>query len=284
MTTMFAAAFLTRSPAKAMAIYLIFQFAFLMPLFGTGFLTILEFCTYYTIAVFVATIDGWLLALVMNVPSVFMNRRIDFGDCGCCIDDKCQKPIKAKISRTENGARGMKWGAFIYRVAFGSLIIMLFAVATLSYELIPAPVQWVGMLISILCLVVIHVIFYFVFRYTPPGKPAVERMRVFKSLQAVYLTKMLDGKYADMTLDVVLYLAIFYVPMTLAFCCTSMWAPWWWQFWTCLIIFAFYFVLFIIAGLTWLKFDCETKRCEPRPTRCTPAAPERQALTGKSDE
>jgi hypothetical protein len=274
LVTGFAASFLTRSPAKAMAIFLIFQFAFLMPIFGTGFLTIMEFCTYYTLAYFCVSIIGWMLALVMNVPSVFMNRRSDI-DEGCCMVEKCvtgesrMAATRRKLIATGEKGRRMKIGALIYRIVFGSLFIMLFAAATLPYELIPAPLQWLGMLISILCLALIHVIFYFVFRFVPRGGRGVQRMMPLKSVQAVYLSHFREH-WVDMTVDVVLYLAIFYVPASLAFCCTSIWAPWWWQFWTYLIICAAYFVFFLIAGLVWLKLDCEPiPKCEV-PLRINP--------------
>jgi hypothetical protein len=238
MVAAFILGFTTRSPGKPAIVYILYHEVFYWPIFGTGFVSALDFHVFYALAFLMHAVAGWMLAMVLNVPSLFS------GNDGCCNEQKTDKcPKEKKIP--------MGYLAWIYRLCLGIVVVGLFIVSTLGFELIPLSLMPLGMIVSLVCLLIAHTVFWLAFsNYGKKGKQGI------KNRQAIYVTLFYRaGKWirSDMTPDVVLYFAIYYIPMTLVFCLVFTWASWWWQFWTAFIIFGFYFIFYLLAGLTWMN-------------------------------
>lgn len=212
-------------------------------LFGIGFLSSLDFHCFYALAFFLHAVLGWMLAVVLKVPSLFS------GKSGCCKRKQLLEKDGTCPMPDEQTATVMYRRAWAYRFAMGIVIAAIFVATALAFELIPLYLSPLGIIVSFVGLIIAHTLFYLAFSIIPI-KSSLKRW------QAVYIFRYMSGseeKVGDMTGDVVVYLAMYFVPMTWAFCATFVWAPWWWQFWTALIIFGFYLILFLIAAVSWLR-------------------------------
>lgn len=232
----FITGFLTRSPAIPAVVYILYHFCFWRPILGTGFLSEIEFDVFYSLAFMMHAILGWVLALILAVPTSFV------GTKHCPIPCTREPAVcKPKSSR--------RWiVAYIYRFAMSIITIFLMAAATLPFELIPLWLSWLSIILTVLAILIVHIFFLLMFWTRIPPKKIMD----FKAVYIHGNNSCHECPPHDMAPDVVIYLAIYYIPMILAFCLTFILAPWWWQFWTAFIIFGFYMIFYIIARFAWL--------------------------------
>ena len=246
----------TRSVGVPMIVYALYHCCFYYPLFGTGFVSTEEYLVWYTLAFFLHAILGWELACCLGVPNVFRGR---VKNCKCV-------PHKPEVYPFGQKPDAKSWIIpFVYRFFMALLVIILMVCSTLAFELISLDLAWVGIIVSLLCIVVVHVIFWLAFTAALPPM-------WLKQSQAVYLhgqcephcmmqyhkmgekgkIGMKDINKFDMTIDVTLYMAFYFVGMSLAFCIVFAMVPTFWQFWTSLIIFGVYAVFYLVAHLAWM--------------------------------
>lgn len=219
-----------------MIVFCFFHPVFMRSVFGIGMLTEIEFDTYYTLTMLMHALIGYLFARALKLPSVFT---MCYVKLGCPTKDEILTPA-------------MTWKIFGYRFGMGVLLIMLMTVATLPFELIEVNLIWLGIVLTLILVLIIHVLFFFIygFRFTKAGG----KRTPFKVMTAPYYhhdPSVTPGQHMDMTIDVMIYMAIYYIPTAVVFMCVVAYTTFW-QFWVSLILFGFYLIFIAIAGLAWL--------------------------------
>jgi hypothetical protein len=227
--------FTTRSVGLSTLIFCCAHFLILRPLLGTGLVTEIEYDVFYTMAYIMHAIVGFTLAWGLNVPPLVMGTR------------RQNRPCTAHTS-TANRALANAIPLYLYRGVLGFVVFALIVGGTMAFEFIPLFLAWLGIIVAFVVIALAIVIFFFAFRKA--GFP-----RQLKLRQAIYL--MADQACfhccTDMTLDILLYMLIYYVVATAVFCAMFVALPWWWQFYTALILFVAFEILFIVGGFSWMR-------------------------------
>jgi hypothetical protein len=240
MCTGYMIGFLTRSWGVPAIVYLLYHFVWYWPVFVKSSITPIgdqDYIVFYTLAYMMHSLLGWVLAIVLDMPNVFFGPRK-------CKQITCEKHRTCKMPGMPNSRKYM-----MYRLGMAIIIVLLVAATMLPFELIPISLSWLGVILTFIAMICVHAIFWMAFTSALPPHP-------FKEGQAVYLHGANSCHHcssADMTLDVVIYMAIYYLFVIPIFCIVFIVVPTFWQFWTSLILFGPYLAFYIIARYSWLR-------------------------------
>jgi len=246
----FVLGFLCKHPGTATIVYCVYHFLLWRPIIGTGFVSEIDFDVFYTLIFILCAINGWLLCFLLGMPSVFS-----------WIAAQYFHYYKSPGDTTLATWKSARWAhVYAYRFGIGILMVCAFLAATLPFELIPMDLIWLGYLLSILCMVVVHVIFYFIWKSNVNRAREVNPIQnvSFKTFGAPYLVGV------DYTFDVIIYIGIYCFVVTVVFCAVFAWANWFWQFWTALILWGVAFIFYLIMGLVVMKINKVRARMQTR--------------------
>lgn len=270
-----------RSAGVAAIAFIFYHCEFYRALFGTGWVSEIEYDVYYSLAYVLFAILGWMVSWMLNVESVFNSPQLEdimrprvgkkaVSDA-CAGKEPCdQSPCIEGSEGAEKVGSGMLLKATLYRWVMGILVCCMFIATTLPFELFPTDLIWLGWVLSFILLLVAHVIFYFIWAFRFP--PALGR-KPWKQVAAPYragVGTVLRDTDADLTLDVTLYMMIFFVVTSVVFCVVFITTSTvWWQFYTALIIFGVFFIIFFLGRFTWLHIPAKKYRGKNN-TGCKP--------------
>jgi hypothetical protein len=227
--------FLSRSLGIPAIAYLIYHAIFYRAVVGPGFLSEIEFDVYYAIAYLLHAQLGRMMAWALDADHVFRLPNI----------------YTLRDGSEHNGRFVTK--VLLYRFGMGIMLACVIAACALPFEYIPFSLSILGCFITFICLVLAHLVFYFVWAFGAP----MTMNKSFKRAVCPYRIgafKQDDRTgQTDITLDATLYIAIYYIITTFAFGCTYLFMPSFWQFWTSLAIFGFFFIFIIVARVSWLR-------------------------------
>jgi hypothetical protein len=198
-----------------------------------------EFDIFFPLTFVLHGMLGSMLAWMLNVRSVFQ-----------------VYPIEVLTNPGETGAcKRRYWGALFYRYAMGVLVCCGFTACALPYDFInPSSVLiWLGFSMAGVALIVVHIVFYFIWAFEKP----VALDKVWRRVMCPYRSgrrglEVVTKDDADLTGDVVVYMAIYFIGSWVFYCLMTILVPAFWAFWDVLILFGVYVLLFILARFTWL--------------------------------
>ena len=240
--------FVTRSAGWATLIYVMFHFCFWIPVFGVGMVSYLEATTFYSLAFIIHAIVGQTLAWALNAAPLVIGLPIPMTPC-----EKHDKMIFNPLGVKNEQVRGSKafgFAVYLYRFALGTIVLLLLCGSAMAFEYIPPFLSWLAIMVTMVGVVFAHLVFWAAFtKHIAP--------HAFKELQSPYRVKdspnMCEMCGSDMTHDIVFYLALYYITTTLVFCIVYILVPFWWQFYTSVILFGAFELFYLLGAVWWMR-------------------------------
>lgn len=188
---------------------------------------------------------GWMLAWALNVRPAFAVYPFEFF------------LQKGKPGEETTSCRKKMLGALLYRLVMGALTCLMMTATSLPFEMFmmyKPSLIWVGFCLTFIAFVIVLPIFYFMWAFK---RPCSFSKLAWKRAACPYRCGRNGLSYitaddGDMTMDVTLYMMIFYVVTWLAYCLVAILAPGFSSFIIMLIIFGAFFLFFGFARFTWL--------------------------------